>query len=400
MKFKNILRIVAVLLTFSIALCFGESIDEYDKKIDQSNGRLKGLEKQLTSLRGDVKKYQQQEQGLIREMDNTKRQISLTNEKIRLQKRELELRKAKKRQLQRDYKGAKIKSEALIDRYKNRVVHAYKLKPNRQLDLFIDAGSAREFYYRVKYISAVNEADRKLYDEIIDNINFIDTRNAQVDRETRAIFKSVMNMENEEENLRELKNDKESKYKTIHANKTLIAEQIKEKENSIKEIQKLINKTQKSKKAYLIRLEEERKKREVVELPFSQKKGKLPWPARGKIVSSFGKQKHPVLGTITENSGIDIATASGSAVRAVSDGVVVTITWLRGFGNTIIVLHDDNYYTVYSHIDNIDVVQDEYVDAGQKLATASFDRSVNGTRMHFELWHEQEKINPSYWLRK
>ncbi len=209
-----------------------------------------------------------------------------------------------------------------------------------------------------------------------------------------------VNMENEEENLRELKNDKESKYKTIHANKTLIAEQIKEKENSIKEIQKLINKTQKDKKAYLIRLEEERKKREIVELPFSQKKGKLPWPATGKIVSSFGKQKHPVLGTITENSGIDIATASGSAVRAVSDGVVVTITWLRGFGNTIIVLHDDNYYTVYSHIDNIDVVQDEYVDAGQKLATASFDRSVNGTRMHFELWHEQEKINPSYWLIK
>lgn len=400
MKFKNIFRIVAVLLIFSIALCFGESIDEYDKKIDQSNGRLKGLEKQLTSLRGDVKKYQQQEQGLIREMDNTKRQISLTNEKIRLQKCELELRKAKKRQLQRDYEGAQIKSEALIDRYKNRVVHAYKLKPNRQLDLFIDATSAREFYYRIKYISAVNEADRKLYDEIIDNINFIDTRNAQVDRETRAIVKSVMNMEKEEENLRELKNDKESKYKKIHANKTLIAEQIKEKENSIKEIQKLINKTQKDKKAYLIRLEEERKKREIVELPFSQKKGKLPWPTTGKIVSSFGKQKHPVLGTITENSGIDIATASGSAVRAVSDGVVVTITWLRGFGNTIIVLHDDNYYTVYSHIDNIDVVQDEYVDAGQKLATASSDGSIGGTRMHFELWHEQEKINPSYWLRK
>ncbi len=88
------------------------------------------------------------------------------------------------------------------------MVHAYKLKPNRQLDLFIDATSAREFYYRIKYISAVNEADRKLYDEIIDNINFIDTRNAQVDRETRAIAKSVMNMENEEENLRELKNIK------------------------------------------------------------------------------------------------------------------------------------------------------------------------------------------------
>ncbi len=399
MNFKNIFRIV-VLLIFSIALCFGESIDEYDKKIDRGNGRLKELEKQLTSLRSEVKKYQQQERGLISEMDNTKRQISLTNEKIRIQKRELELRKAKKRQLQRDYQGAQKKSEELIERYKNRVVHAYKLKPNRQLDLFIDAVSVREFYYRIKYISAVNEADRKLYDEILDNINLIDTRNTQIDRETRAITKNVIDLENEEENLRELKNDSELKYRKIQADKSLIAEQIQDKENSIKEIQNLINKTQKDKKAYVVRLEEERKKREIVELPFGQKKGKLPWPATGKIVSNFGKQKHPVLGTITENSGIDIATASGSAVRAVSDGLIVTITWLRGFGNTIIVLHDDNYYTVYSHIDNIDVIQDEYVDAGQKLATASSDESVSGTRMHFELWHEQEKINPSYWLRK
>ncbi len=378
----------------------GESIDEYDKKIDQGNGRLKELEKQLTSLRSEVKKYQQQEQGLLSEMDNIKRQISLTNEKIRIQKRELELRKAKKRQLQRDYQGAQKKSEELIKRYKNRVVHAYKLKPNRQLDLFVDAASAREFYYRIKYISAINEADRKLYDEILDNINFIDTRNAQIDRETRAITKSVIDLENEEDNLLELKNDSELKYRKIQSDKSLIAEQIQEKENSIKEIQNLINKTQKDKKAYVIRLEEERKKREIVGLPFGQKKGKLPWPATGKIVSNFGKQTHPVLGTITENSGIDISTTAGSAVRAVSDGMVVTITWLRGFGNTIIVLHDDNYYTVYSHIDNIDVIQDEYVDAGQQLATASSDGSVNGTRMHFELWQEQDKLNPRYWLRK
>lgn len=400
MKHKKIFRIIFVFLILSLAICVGESIDEYDKKIDQGNNRLKELENQLTTLRSEVKKYQQQEQDLTREMDNTQRQISLTNEKIRIQKRELELRKAKKRQLQQDYRNAQGKSEELKERYKNRVIHAYKLKPNRQLDLFIDASTPREFYYRIKYISAVNEADRKLYDEIIDNINLIDTRNAQIDRETRAIAKSVIELENEEENLQELKNDKEVKYKKISADKALIAEQINDKEKSIKQIRDVITKTQKDKKVYLARLEEERKKREIVELPFSQKKGKLPWPAKGKIVSNFGKQTHPVLGTITENSGIDISTVSGSPVLAVSDGMVVTITWLRGFGNTIIVLHDDNYYTVYSHIENIDVMQDEYVDAGQQLATVSSEGSVNGTQMHFELWHEQEKINPSYWLSK
>lgn len=400
MRSKLSFRSICVFLLMLFAIGFSESIDEYDSKIDQGNNRLKELEKQLSSLRADEKKFRQQEKDVLRELDNTHRQISLTNEKIRLQKRELDLRRAKKKQLQREHKSAENKSEDLIARYKTRVVHAYKLKPARQLDLFIDAASPREFYYRIKYISAVNEADRQLYKDILDNIEEIDTKSAKIDKETKAISRRVKDLEKEQNDLQDLKKTQESQHKEVAANKALLAKQIQQKESSIKEIRNVIEKTQKDKKAYLARLEEERKKREIMALPFDQKKGKLLWPATGKIVSSFGKQKHPVLGTITENSGIEIATTQGAPVRAVSDGMVVTITWLRGFGNTIIVLHDNNYYTVYSHVEDIDVIQDEYVDAGQQLATVSSNGSMDGNRLHFELWHEQEKLNPSYWLRK
>ena len=391
---------MCVFLLLLFAVGFAESIDEFDSKINQGNQRLQELEKQLNSLRADEKKFRQQEKNVLRALDNTQRQISLTTEKIRLQKRELELRRAKKKQLQRDHQSAENKLEGLVERYKQRVVHAYKLKPDRQLDLFIDASSPREFYYRVKYISAVNEADRQLYKDIEDNIELIDNKSTQIDRETKAIAKKVKDLENEQKDLGKLKKDQESQHKEVAENKALLTEQIQQKESSIKQIRSVIEKTQKDKKAYLVRLEEERKKREIMALPFDQKKGKLSWPTTGKIVSSFGKQKHPVLGTITENSGIEIATTHGAPVRAVSDGMVVTITWLRGFGNTIIVLHDNNYYTVYSHVEDIDVIQDEYVDAGQQLATVSSDGSMNGSRLHFELWHEQEKLNPSYWLSK
>jgi septal ring factor EnvC (AmiA/AmiB activator) len=400
MKTNNLFRSIVLCLVLLCAFTYAQSVDEFDQKINQESVRLKQLEKQISNVRAEIKKYQQQEKSITRDMDNSQREISLTSEKIRIQNRELELRRAKKRQLQKDYQGAQSESERLIERYKRRVVHAYKLRPDRQFDLFVDAATPREFYYRIKYISAVNAADRKLYKELLDNIKFIDTRNAQIDRETKAIANKVIELEKEQKNLEALKSEKEKQYRAVSANKALIAEQIKEKENSIKEIQNVISRTQKDKKAYVIRLEEERKKREIVGLPFEQKKGKLLWPASGKIVSNFGKQTHPILGTITENSGIEIATSSNASVKAVSDGMVVTITWLRGFGNTIIVLHDSNYYTVYSHVENIEVVQDEYVDAGQKLATVSSNGSMDGTRLHFELWHEQVKLNPAYWLSK
>lgn len=399
MKTQEILKTVfCVLLLFSLA--YAQSIEEYDSKINQSSKNLKEIEKQISALKNEVEKYQKQEQNITRDMDNTQRQISLTNEKIRLQNRELSLRRAKKKQLEKDYRGAKGERELLLQRYERRVVRAYKLRPKRQFDLFVDATSSRQFYYRIKYISSVNTADRKLYQEIVDNIDLIDTKNTQIGRESISIAQKVKELEKEQNKLEKLKQEKEIKYKKILASKTLISQQIKDKEDSKKKIQNAIAKAQKDKRSYIARFEEERKRREIVELPFEQKKNKLQWPANGKIVSYFGKQKHPVLGTITENSGIEIATAPGVPVKAVSDGVVVTITWLRGFGNTIILLHDNNYYTVYSHIENIDVIQDEYVDAGQKLATVSSNASMDGSRLHFEIWHEQEKLNPTHWLRK
>ncbi len=386
------------LLFFS--LTYAQSIEEYDSKINQSSKQLKELEKQISALKSEVAKYQKEERSITRDMDNTQRQISLTNEKIRLQNQELKLRRAKKKQLEKDYRGAKGERQLLLERYKRRVVRAYKLRPKRQFDLFVDAASSREFYYRIKYISSVNEADRKLYKEISDNMNLIDTRNTQIDRESISIAQKVKELEKEQNKLEKLKQEKEQKHKKILASKTLISQQINDKENSKKQIQNVIARAQKDKRSYLTRLEEERKKREIVELPFEQKKNKLIWPAHGKIVSFFGKQKHPVLGTITENSGIEIATSPGAPVRAVSDGMVVTITWLRGFGNTIILLHDNNYYTVYSHVENIDVIQDEYVDTGQKIASVSSNASMDGSLLHFEIWHEQDKLNPQYWLSK
>lgn len=399
MKAKLSKTIVFCLILLFTVL-YAQSVEEYDNKIKQSSYELKELEKQLNSLRSEQKKYQQQEYDLSKEVDNTNRQISLTNEKIRLQNKELSLRRSKKKQLEKDYKGAKGERALLIERYKKRVVRAYKLRPQRQFDLFVDAANSREFYYRVKYISAVNEADRKLYKELLDNIKLIDRRNSQIDRESKSIARKVNDLKNEQANLEKLRKEKEKKYSKIVVDRKMLAKEIAAKENSIKQIRGVISRTQKDKKTYIARLEEERKKREIVELPFEQKKGRLLWPAHGKIVTSFGKQKHPVLGTITENSGIEIATASGASVKAVSDGMVVTITWLRGFGNTIIVLHDNNYYTVYSHIENIDVMEDEYVDAGQRLASVSSNGSMEGNRLHFELWHEQEKLNPKYWLSK
>jgi len=133
--------------------------------------------------------------------------------------------------------------------------------------------------------------------------------------------------------------------------------------------------------------------------PFPKKKGSLSWPVSGQIVSKFGKHQHPTLKTITENSGIDIKANRGQPVISVADGVVTTITYIRGYGRTIIIDHGDNYYSVYTHIENVKVREDQYVARNTPLAEIGDSGSFDGTRLHFEIWNNSNKLNPETWLK-
>ena len=72
---------------------------------------------------------------------------------------------------------------------------------------------------------------------------------------------------------------------------------------------------------------------------FAKMKGSLNWPVEGQITGRFGTTRNPNSGVVTENVGIDIRAKSGTPVKSVLDGVVSTITYIRGHGNIIIVDH-------------------------------------------------------------
>ena len=81
------------------------------------------------------------------------------------------------------------------------------------------------------------------------------------------------------------------------------------------------------------------------------------------------------------------------------DGIVVAITWIPSFGNTIILDHGAGYYTVYAHVDEIQVNIDSYVVRDQIIARVSDTGSLEGAKLHFEIWQNEEKVDPLQWLR-
>jgi murein hydrolase activator len=128
-------------------------------------------------------------------------------------------------------------------------------------------------------------------------------------------------------------------------------------------------------------------------------RGRLGWPADGKVVVEFGAQVHPRFGTKTFRNGIDIEVAEGTNINAVYPGHVVYTGWFRGYGNLVIVDHGGEYYTLYGHAAEIRVTEGDDVRQGQTLGTVGDTGSLGGARLYFEVRHQGKPVDPLPWLR-
>ena len=115
------------------------------------------------------------------------------------------------------------------------------------------------------------------------------------------------------------------------------------------------------------------------------------WPTDGKIIENFS-------GTDGGNKGIDIAGSKGQAIVATADGrVVYAGNALRGYGNLIIIKHNDDYLSAYAHNDTMLVREQQEVKAGQKIATMG-STGTSSTRLHFEIRYKGKSVNPLQYL--
>ena len=139
----------------------------------------------------------------------------------------------------------------------------------------------------------------------------------------------------------------------------------------------------------------------IISSNFEKNKGTLSWPLqRGVIVGRYGSQKHPFLpGVEIFNNGIDIATEKNTDVRAVFDGIVSRIFFVKGEGKAVLINHGE-YFTVYSGLKEVVVKTGEKLFSKEKIGVLITSQDESKTELHFEIWKGYEKQDPSIWLYK
>jgi lipoprotein NlpD len=113
------------------------------------------------------------------------------------------------------------------------------------------------------------------------------------------------------------------------------------------------------------------------------------WPANGSVVGAFDEVK---------NKGLDIAGQAGDPILAAADGQVVYAgSGLRGYGNLIILKHNNTFLTAYAHNQTLLVKEDQQVRKGQKIAEMG-KTDADRVKLHFEIRRQGKPVDPAKFL--
>jgi murein DD-endopeptidase MepM/ murein hydrolase activator NlpD len=123
---------------------------------------------------------------------------------------------------------------------------------------------------------------------------------------------------------------------------------------------------------------------------------KLRWPASGKIIAGFGGRPDG-----THNDGVNLSVPLGTEVHAAESGVVAYAgSELKGYGNLVLLRHDNGWVTAYAHNDELVVKRGDKVKRGQVIAKAGKTGSVDQPQVHFELRQGSKPVDPIPYLEK
>jgi murein DD-endopeptidase MepM/ murein hydrolase activator NlpD len=117
---------------------------------------------------------------------------------------------------------------------------------------------------------------------------------------------------------------------------------------------------------------------------------KLRWPVQGKIIGSFGQRNDG-----TNNDGINLSVPLGTTVHAADSGTVAYAgSELKGYGNLVLLRHDNGWVTAYAHNEQIVVKRGDKVERGAVIAKAGRSGSVDQPQVHFELRQGSKPVDP------
>ena len=373
---------------------------DFEKELKQQNNAIESLRNEIEATKKRIQSENQKEKSSSKRVINLSEEISLLQRLVKEIDKEEKLLVADIARTESQIIKSEVELDTLRIRYGRRLTKMYKKGQLSNIEKILSSTSWRQAIYRTKYLKIISDLDQKTHNTIRSLLIEIGKQKLNLEGALRKKRRLKKDREVTLTSLRSKKRKEQRELIKIRQSQKELKTYLTEKQAGVKQLEKIIANIQDD----IARVEREariRKQQQALQSKeFPKLKGQLAWPAEGRVITKFGRQWNPKLKTTTENPGVDIKGKPGSEIRTVLGGIVTTITFIRGFGTTIIIDHGNGFYTVYGHVTNIQTNEDSQVRGGDVIAYMGDSGSINGSQLHFEIWGQGKKLDPEKWLNK
>jgi murein hydrolase activator len=358
------------------------------KTIQNEQKELDRLKKELQEQERKKQAAQKKEKSVLSTLDDLDRRMVTGKKELDSINRKLTNRTEGIDRLEKDIASLKKELDSKKDRVSSRVRTLYQESRMNSLRILFASQDYYEFMKRYYYLSWISQSESELISGYRETLSRLGEKEEKMKTARAELLKNRRDVAGKLGEVRDTQREKGRLLASVRKDKAVHERAIEELTESANRVTALIQELEK------------RRKSSMASVGFSKLKGKMPWPARGKVVGFFGRQKHPKFDTLISRKGIDIQSRLGDPIRAVHEGKVVYADWFRGFGLLVILEHGDEFYSLYANAARLSISVGDTVKRQQIIGEIGDTGLTGDPNLYFEIRKGDEPVNPLAWLER
>lgn len=371
--------IFSVVLSLSSFQALGQNESDYEKQLEALAKNIQQLQKELAKTKTSRDKLQKSLQQSEEEIGSLTRKIDSIKGELAREKKQLSQHRGRRAELE--------ESRQTQQQQVNRIVRqAYLLGRQSQVKLILNQEEPSKITRLLRYHDYIIGAHKEKMDAYLATIRDISEIENKIATSTERLEASQQQLN--------------QRYSDIKQSQTQRLATLSKLTRSITEKDDSLTKLTGDRKRLERLLEEATRALSNLKLPsdakpFRSARGKLPYPAQGRVANSFGSYR--LNGKLRWN-GIFIKGKAGSKVVSVHHGRVIFSDYLRGHGLLLIIDHGDGYMSLYAHNQTLLKETGDWVSSNEPIAMLGNTGGQAQAGLYFEIRHKGKPQNPSPWL--
>jgi septal ring factor EnvC (AmiA/AmiB activator) len=383
--------LIVLLLCVSTSMVLAGKVPKTKDNVQVHKEKVREVQKEIKRSQAQISEMRQKERLILDRLDQMELQLQLIRDNLEKRRRERtllrsEIAEKRKRLQQLDRELLKMRTQLA-----KRLEALYKFSKHAYFNVLASARDVSGFQHQWIYLRAVAEQDSELVGQFIKRHQEEKRLTQVLTSQEKRLGRVVAKIGQEVKELEEVKREQVALLQDIHNQEEMYQNYVTELAAVSRQLKNKIEELQRKTGRGKVKIQQKG--------DFASKKGALPYPVQGKIMSRFGPKQHRKFGTKIRSNGIEITTEPLSPVVAVYGGQILYSEWVKGYGKVIIIDHGDKYYTLTAHLAEILKETGATVESGEIIGYAGYSPiEQSGGRVYFEIRHLGKAIDPEAWL--